>query len=108
MRFCNSMEISNDRIIFGQRVPTLPLLKVAFNSYKFEDAKILNNSLGITCPGHQGFYKKASIIANRIKDNNPEYSKLLDEIKLNFSGEINELKLKSISENLGEYLDLNV
>jgi hypothetical protein len=77
------MNISNQnqKITFGQLVPTEPLLKAAIKMHKFEDAKVLNNAIGINYSGHISFYQRAITIADGIIKKNPEVAEIVSALQ---------------------------
>jgi len=99
---------NNQTITFGQLVPAEPLLKAAIKIHKFEDAKILNNALGVNFSGHIGFYKRAIVISDQIIKNNPNIAKIVSDLQKisDLQTKINEIE--RIKTQYGEYLDLIV
>ena len=93
---------SFNKVNFGAKVPTEPLLKSALGLHMFEDAKILNNSVGVTVSGHISFYNRASKIAQNIIEKNPQIEKLISEIKIQIS---KEEQLKQINQYVKKYGD---
>ena len=53
----------NNNLHFGQKLPTKALLKSALEIHDFEDAKLLNLSMGTKYSGKVSFYIRAKNIA---------------------------------------------
>ena len=103
------MKIENqNQISFGQVVPTEALLKSALGIHKFEDAKILNQSMGIKYSGHVSFYKRAITISENILSKNPEIKDLIQKLKSESSLEQQLKSIKLAVKNIGENIDVVV
>lgn len=103
------MKIKNElKISFGQLVPTEALLKSALGIHKFEDAKILNQSMGIKYSGHVSFYKRAVTISENILSKNPKIKDLVLKLKSENSLEQQLKSIKLAVENIGENVDVVV
>ena len=100
--------ISQNKISFGQVVPTEPLLKSALGIHKFDDAKILNQSIGIKYSGHISFYQRAIQIAEEIISKNPELKNIVTELKSKTHPEQQTLAIKSAVARIGESIDVAV
>lgn len=98
--------VKNHRISFQHFVPTEPLVKAALGIHKFEDAKLLNNSVGIMTSGHISFYKRAINIAKNILEKNPELRILIEEIAENTSVEQQLDRIKNYVHKYGECIDV--
>ena len=97
---------SDSKITFGHFVPTEPLLKSALKLHKYEDAKILNNSLGVQYSGHISFYKRAITIANNIVKKNPEIEAVIKKIN-SLQGQEEQLQaIRRIKTEYGENIDV--
>ena len=99
---------SQNQISFGQVVPTEALLKSALGIHKFEDAKTLNESMGIKYSGHVSFYKRAVSISENILSKNPELAELIQRLKSESSLEQQLKSIKLAVKNIGENVDVVV
>ena len=100
--------ISQNEISFGQVVPTEPLLKSALGIHKFDDAKILNQSIGVKYSGHISFYQRAIKIADEIISKNPELKKIVTELKTENITERQIKAIKSAVARIGENIDVAI
>ena len=101
------MDIKAAKISFQNKIPTEPLLKSAFGIHQFEDAKILNNSVGVMVSGHISFHTRAAKIAREILDKNPSLKDFIAKFK---NCEKNK-KLECVNsfvKEFGEYIDVVV
>ena len=96
----------NQAITFGQLVPTEPLLKAAIKIHKFEDAKILNNAIGVNYSGHISFYQRAIVISDRIIKNNPKIAEIVSDLQNTADLQAKLKKIELIKIKYGESLDL--
>lgn len=104
------MNISNQnqRISFGQLVPTVPLLKATIKMHKFEDAKVLNNAIGINYSGHISFYQRATAIADRIVKNNPKVAEIVSELQKITDSQAKIKEIERIKTKYGEFIDVTI
>ena len=104
------MNISNQnqKITFGQLVPTEPLLKAAIKMHKFEDAKVLNNAIGINYSGHISFYQRAITIADGIIKKNPEIAEIVSALQKITDSQAKIKEIARIKTKYGESLDVIV
>ena len=103
------MKVTNqNKISFGQAVPTEALLKSALGIHKFEDAKILNQSMGVMYSGHIGFHKRAVSISENILSKNPEIAELIQKLKSENSLKQQLKSIKLAVKNIGENVDVVV
>jgi len=76
------MRIANtDNIPFEKLLPTEALLKSALRIHKYEDAKLLSNSMGITIPGKRSFYNHALDIAENVISKNKVIREFVEKFK---------------------------
>lgn len=102
------MNIQNNKnITFGQLIPTKALLKSALGIHKFEDAKILNQSVGIKAPGHQGYHKRASLIASNAVEKNKNIQEILYKLK-KLTPEQQEKEIINLVSKIGEEIDITI
>ena len=98
----------NNSITFGELIPTEQLLKSAVRIHKFEDAKILNNAIGVNYSGHISFYKRAIEISERIIKNNPMVAEIVSGLKKIANPQAQAEEIKNLKTKYGEYLDVVV
>lgn len=92
---------------FGHIVPTEPLLKSALEIHKYEDAKVLNQAIGIKYSGHVSFYKRAIKIAQDIIEKNPQVKDIVEKLKLmDLEQQLREIN--NIKSSVGENIDVIV
>ena len=96
----------NNVKFFGQKVPTEPLLKSAVKLHKFEDAKSLNQAIGIKYSGHISFYERAINISNRIIKLNPDIEKLVSNLKTLNNAVKQQEEINRIKKEIGETIDV--
>ena len=98
----------NYTVTFGQLVPTEPLLKAAMKMHKFEDAKVLNNAIGVNYSGHVSFYKRAITISDEIVKKNPNVAEIVSALHKIADSQAKMKEIERIKTKYGEYLDVIV
>jgi len=102
------MRIANtDNIPFGKLLPTEALLKSALRIHKYEDAKLLSNSMGITAPGKKSFYNHAVDIAQNAVLKNKFIKEFAEKYKdkpiwEKYNG------IRAVLEKFGENIDVTI
>lgn len=103
------MKIENNtqNTSFGQLVPTKPLLKSAMGIHTYSEGRELYLSTSQKFPGHEGYYKKAVIIAQSAIKKNEKIKELVRHLKeipkCNLNKEINK-----IASDIGEKIDISI
>ena len=103
------MKIKNNtqNTSFGQLVPTKPLLKSAMGIHTDSEGRELYLSTSQKFPGHEGYYKKAIIIAKSAIEKNEKIKEIVNHLKeipnFNLNKEINK-----IASNIGEKVDISI
>lgn len=92
---------------FGTLIPAKPLIKSALGNPTFQEAKILNRSLGIKYSGHIGFHKRALKIASEICTKDEKFNKIITELK-KLPPEKQQTKIDNIVSELGENIDISI
>ena len=94
--------------MFGQKVPTTPLLKMGADIFSYEDAKNLCLSFDKSFPGHVGYFNKAKSFSKRVAQKNPEIRKYLKQIDKFDNKNQKIVEILKISEKIGQEIDVVV
>lgn len=98
---------TNQNTSFGQLVPTKPLLKSAIGIHTYSEGRDLYLSTSKKFPGHEGYYKKAIIIAQTAIKKNEELKKIVNHLKETPKYEINK-EINKIVADIGEKIDISI
>lgn len=98
---------TNQNTSFGQLVPTKPLLKSAIGIHTYSEGRDLYLSTSKKFPGHEGYYKKAIIIAQTAIKNDDKLKKIVNHLKKTPKYEINK-EINKIVSDIGEKIDISI
>lgn len=97
----------NNNPHFGQQLPTKALFKSALGIHEFEDAKLLNLSMGTKYAGKVSFHIRAQNIAQNVTDKNKNIEELVLKMK-NYSKPQQLQEINKLTSTLGETIDVIV
>jgi len=104
------MNINADynNINFGQKIPTVPFLKMGSGIFDYEEAKKLCHVFDQKFPGHVGYYQKALHHVENIERRNPHLKHILNDIHY-LKGKQEKLDaITRFAKELGEEIDVVV
>lgn len=96
---------NNSNITFCQLMPTKALLKTAAGINNFEEAKSLNQSIGVKYAGHIGFHKRAANIVQNIVEKDKNFQQMVNQI-MNLPVEQRLTEINKIVSTVGENIDV--
>lgn len=97
---------SYNNISFGQKVPTVPLLKMGAEIYDYEAAKNFCMVFDRRFPGHVGYFKKAVGFVQNIIVKNPDITKIINSIKSIEGKEKQIAQINKIASKMGKEIDV--
>lgn len=97
----------NNSPSFGTLVPRKALLRTALRINSFEDAKEINQKLGVNYAGHIGFHVRATRIADSVYKKDKEFRQTVDRLK-DLPQKDCLREINSITSKMGENIDISV
>lgn len=104
------MNIQNygQNINFGHKVPADILIKAALKKMSYEDAKALNQSIGVRYSGHIGFHKRALAIAEKVCKQDENFKKTVEKIAQITNPFEREKEIQKITAENGGMIDITL